>query len=113
VREESIPKPKPTVTIRRVGGRSTLGCSQRTDEANKDEVAMPYRHTDFRIQAGEKKGKAKRTKRGGSNPTLGLRECRVVLGTAGKGTRSNHWKAYVQKMTSANNRAIGVDALQD
>ena len=70
------------------------------------------RHTDFRIQPGQSKYKAKRTKRGGSNPTLGLRECRVVLGTAGKGTRSNHWRDYVKANTVANNRAIGVDSLQ-
>lgn len=49
-----------------------------------------YKYSDFRLAVGEKKpskGKARR------NP---------IKATAGKGTRSAHWAAYVKRMTRGN-----------
>ena len=72
------------------------------------------RHTDFRIQRGQKKAPIKRGIRRKDNlyPSLGLKECRTVIATDSSGVRSAQWRAYVKANTVANNRAIGVDALQ-
>lgn len=48
------------------------------------------RLSDFRIQSGEKKPPRNKARRS------------PVMGTAGKGTRSAHWAAYVKRMTRGN-----------